>query len=356
MNDAGGNLEQAEQYLREGNKRAAQPLLSEHLRQFPDSAKGWWMMSFAVPDVATQIECVERVLEIAPQNTSAHTRLEKLRGSAHVSPFINPGKESPAGLSGQPSVQPKPVPRKKQNNQVLQYSLLAIMACVAVAILSGVGMLVAQGLSGTPMQQPAPFAAQGTSSYSEISLPPTWTPTALPTLAASLTPPPLMTPLPATPTLYLLQTSVAKAKVGVSRGYYAPDFSLTNINDNSTVSLSNYKGKAVIIFFWATWCRYCKAEMPSIQMLYKTYESQGLMVLGVDVGESASQAKAYKNANSITFPILNDDGNNVAATYQVTAFPTHYFVDPNGVITSINIGGMDYWALTGKVKDMLNIQ
>ena len=356
MNDTGGNLlKQAEGYLREGKKQSALPLLAEHLRQFPDSAKGWWMMSFAAPDSATQIECVERVLEIAPNNTPARTRLEKLRGSVKVSPFLDTGAEIPAASSLQQHPA-QPAPRKKQNNQILQYSLLAVMVCVAVAVLGFTGMLLVSGLGAAPMQQPAPPVAQGTSSYSEISLPPTWTPTASPTLAASLTPPPLMTSLPATPTLYLLQTSVAKAKVGVARGYYAPDFSLTDVGDNTSVSLSNYKGKGVIVFFWATWCRYCNAEMPSMEMLYKTYQSQGLMVLGVDVGESASQGRAYKNSNSITFPILNDSGNNVAATYQVTGFPTHYFIDPNGVITSINIGSMDYWALTEKVKGMLNIQ
>lgn len=356
MNDTGGNLlKQAEQYLREGKKQSALSALAEYLRQNPNSAKGWWLMSFAAPDSATQIECVERVLGLAPNNVSAHTRLEKLKGSARVSPFVDNSAEIPASGSSRPSLQQRPA-RKKQNNQMLQYGVLAVMACVAAGILGFAGMFIAQGLSGTPMQQPAAPVVQGTSSYSEISLPPTWTPTALPTLAASLTPPPLMTSQPATPTLYLLQTSVAKAKVGVGRGYYAPDFSLTNVNDNATVNLYDYKGKAVIVFFWATWCRYCKAEMPAIQMLYETYESQGLVVLGVDVGESASQARAYKSANSITFPILNDAGNNVAATYQVTAFPTHYFIDPNGVITSINIGGMDYWALTGKVKGMLNIQ
>jgi peroxiredoxin len=353
MNDSGDSLlKQAEQHLRMGNKRAALSLLTEYLHQFPNSAKGWWMMSFAVPNQATQIECLERVLELSPNSASALARLQKLKDSTGVSPFIETGNAKLQPSSEQKPSQPKL--RGRQNNQILQYSVLGVMICVAASVLGFAGMLLFNGRGSVPMQ--AAPVAQGTSSYSEISLPPTWTPTASPTLAASLTPPPLMTSLPATPTLYLLQTSVAKAKVGVSRGYYAPDFSLTSVSDNRTVSLYDFKGKGVIVFFWATWCRYCNAEMPAMQMLYETYESQGLMVLGVDVGESASKGRAYKEKNSITFPILNDAGNNVAATYQVTGFPTHYFIDPNGVITSINIGGMDYWALAEKVKGMLNIQ
>ena len=362
MNNLGdGLIKQAEQQLRLGNKKAALPLLTEYLNEYPNSAKGWWLMSFAVPDTATQIECVERVLELAPNSASVLSRLQKLKGHEHVSPFITKDEEEKSlPDSNRPAPPPKPVnsqakPRDKQNIQIFQYGLLAIMVCVAVAAFGFAGMMFLRGTAASDPMQSAP-AAQGTNSYSEISLPPTWTPTASPTLSASLTPPPLMTSLPVTPTLYLLQTSVAKAKVGVGRGYYAPDFSLTNINDNRTVSLYDFKGKGVIVFFWATWCQYCNAEMPSMEMLYKTYQSQGLVVLGVDVGENASLGRAYKDKNSITFPILNDSGNNVAATYQVTGFPTHYFIDPNGVITSINIGSMDYWSLTSKVKEMLNIQ
>jgi peroxiredoxin len=158
------------------------------------------------------------------------------------------------------------------------------------------------------------------------------------------------------PTLAVPPTSsVPRSRIGPYNGYYAPDFRLKNINGNVTTSLSDYEGQAVIIFFWATWCPYCKAEMPAMQMVYDAYKDKGLTVLAVDVGENASLGGSYRDAHALTFPILNDAGNDVASTYKVTAYPSHFFVDPSGVISSVTIGGLDYWALANKVKGMLNL-
>jgi peroxiredoxin len=150
-------------------------------------------------------------------------------------------------------------------------------------------------------------------------------------------------------------SSVPRSQIGPRNGYYAPNFSLNNVNTNATTSLSDYEGQAVIIFFWATWCPYCKAEMPSIEMIYKAYADKGLTVLAVDVAEDASMARKYRDAHSLTFPILDDAGRDVSSKYEVTAFPTFFFVDPSGVISFINIGSVGYWGIDNKVKTMLGL-
>ena len=174
MNNSGeGLIKQVEQQLRLGNKKAALSLLTEYLNEYPNSAKGWWLMSFSVSDTATQIECVERVLELAPNSASVISRLQKLKGSEHVSPFITKDEETKSlPNSNRPAPPPQSVnsqakPRNKQNIQIFQYGLLAVMVCVAVVAFGFAGMMFLSGTASTPMQS-AP-AAKGTSPYSEIS-------------------------------------------------------------------------------------------------------------------------------------------------------------------------------------------
>ncbi|MDO9300782.1 MAG: redoxin domain-containing protein [Anaerolineales bacterium] len=362
------NLQYAEQLLREGRKQEARTVLAEYVRGHPSSTRGWWMLSFALTDPKQQIECVERVLRLDSNYTPAHARLEKLKGNVFVQPSVSPFVDStpsqPAIVSDQPAKQ-NPLPsasqnpalRKKTNNLVLQYAALAVMACVAMGALGFAAVMIVQGNSSVPMQS-AP-AVQPTA-ITPLSLPPTWTPTTTATLIATQTLSPKNTPLVmttlATPTLYVLPTiPIPKSQIAPVKGSYAPDFSLTNVNGNQKVKLSNYGGKAVIIFFWATWCQYCKAEMSSMKLIYQAYESQGLVVLAVDVGESAGLARKYSEGNSLTFPVLNDAGSDVSSKYRVTAFPTHFFINPSGIVTSVNVGAMDYLGLNTKVRAMLNL-
>lgn len=345
MNLSGGDpLVLAEKYMREGNRLAALPLLMEYVRRHPDSARAWWMLSFAYTDPQEQLQCVDEVLRLTLDNAAAQARREKILTRL-------------SGNAASPSAQKvQAAPRRSASKKMMgmQFAVLGVMALVVIGIVGVAAVMFLRGVA-SPINMAQPQVPQP-SGYSEISLPPTWTPTITETPSASQTPLPVLSTLAVSPTsVSVLQTSVAIGKVGPIRGYLAPDFSLVNVSDNSTVSLSNYRGKAVIVFFWATWCQFCNREMPSLQMVYETYKDDGLVVLAVDVGESASKARNYKDANRLTFPVLDDSGNGVASTYRVTGFPTHYFVDPSGVITRINIGGMDYWALTGEVKSLLNL-
>ena len=96
-------------------------------------------------------------------------------------------------------------------------------------------------------------------------------------------------------------------------------------------------------------------EMPEVQKIYQAYKNQGFVVLAVDVGESAGRARKYRDAHSLTFPILNDDNSDVSSKYHVTGFPTHFFVDPSGVIASVNVGTLNYAGLNTMVRAMLNL-
>ena len=123
------------------------------------------------------------------------------------------------------------------------------------------------------------------------------------------------------------------------RGKVAPAFSLTTL-DGKKVSLSDYKGKAVLVNFWATWCGPCRVEMPWFQEFQKQYADQGLVILGlvddVDAGKDAITKVAQKTG--VTYPILLTDGKVQKAYGGVDVLPMSFYVGRNGVIVEETAG------------------
>lgn len=125
----------------------------------------------------------------------------------------------------------------------------------------------------------------------------------------------------------------------IAVGKEAPNFTLRNL-DGEEVSLKDYRGKIVLINFWATWCKYCDKEMPDLQKLND--ENEDLVVLAVDVRESKSTVEEYIKKGGYTFPVLLDEKGNVSTTYLVSAFPTSYFIDKEGILLGGVPGMMTY--------------
>ena len=119
----------------------------------------------------------------------------------------------------------------------------------------------------------------------------------------------------------------------------APDFTLLNLNDEE-VSLSDYRGKYVLINFWATWCGFCDMEMPDLQKLDD--ENDDWVVLAVDVMEDKSIVEDYINEGGYDFEVVLDTEGEVVSTYLVSGFPTSYFVDPEGFLLGYYPGMMTY--------------
>ncbi len=110
----------------------------------------------------------------------------------------------------------------------------------------------------------------------------------------------------------------------------APDFTLKDI-DGKTVKLSDYKGKIVILNFWAVWCKYCLIEMPDFNELDKQLaEENNAVILAVDVQESEATVKKYLNSNNIGLKVLMDTDGAVSQTYGVSGFPTTFFINKDG--------------------------
>jgi peroxiredoxin len=117
----------------------------------------------------------------------------------------------------------------------------------------------------------------------------------------------------------------------------APDFTLTN-RQGQAVSLSELRGKVVLINFWATWCGPCRTEMPLLEALYKRYEALGFELLGVNVEENSVNADAFLRESPVTFPILYDPKNQVSQLFEVAAMPSTVLVDREGNVRFLHHG------------------
>jgi len=122
-------------------------------------------------------------------------------------------------------------------------------------------------------------------------------------------------------------------------GFLAPDFTLTT-TDNDRVQLSSLRGKPVILNFWATWCPPCRAEMPALEELWQQHDRGDVLVLGIDQGESAVTVEQFaRGVVGTTFPLLLDTKREIGVEYGVRAFPTTFFIDAQGRIQEIKVGG-----------------
>lgn len=118
----------------------------------------------------------------------------------------------------------------------------------------------------------------------------------------------------------------------------APDFTLQTF-DRKPLALSDFKGKIVILNFWASWCTPCKQEMPSLERAWKEFGERGVVVLGIDVSDDPEDAVAFMKALQITYPIVYDPEQARMNAYQVTALPTTFFIDTQMRIRGRFVGG-----------------
>ena len=122
---------------------------------------------------------------------------------------------------------------------------------------------------------------------------------------------------------------------------YAPDFTLKDTK-NKPVTLKTYQGKMVLLYFWTTWCPSCRQEMPSLIELYDTFNNEGLVVLGINVGQRNDIVKKYMEAKKITFPLLCDTDGSVEKQYRVGAHPTHFLIDKQGKMMGRALGARNW--------------
>lgn len=125
--------------------------------------------------------------------------------------------------------------------------------------------------------------------------------------------------------------------VGPEVDMYAPDFTLPG-TDGQNVTLSDFRGRIVMVIFWQSDCKACSSEMPHIQAVFQRWSDEELAILAVSVRESANKVRSFAESQGLTFPILLDSEGVVDELYQPPVFPTAFFVDAQGIIREVKEG------------------
>lgn len=139
------------------------------------------------------------------------------------------------------------------------------------------------------------------------------------------------------------------------QGFPAPDFELSTPSGES-IRLSDLKGQAVLVNLWATWCPPCRAEMPAIEKVYNEYRDQGFVVLAINMTyqDDPGRVPSFVGEYGLTFPILMDTRGTVGEDYQLRSLPSSYFIDREGIIREVVIGGpMAEALLRTRVEEIL---
>jgi peroxiredoxin len=129
----------------------------------------------------------------------------------------------------------------------------------------------------------------------------------------------------------------------------APRFTARTL-DGGTVALADYRGKLVVLNFWASWCGPCRSEMPAIEAASSRYKDAGVVFLGVNVQESTATVAAFVDEFRLSFPILLDPNGTVSAIYRVRSLPTTFFIDRDGVLREQFTGEMNASVIDRRVR------
>jgi peroxiredoxin len=147
-------------------------------------------------------------------------------------------------------------------------------------------------------------------------------------------------------------TRTAEHKI-IGVGDRAPEVRLQSV-DGKTMSLADYRGKVVLVHFWATWCPPCVEEIPTLERFYQQVVGTDIEVLAVSVDDSADVLKSFLDKNKVHFPVLRDPGGTVAGSYGTLKFPETYIIGRDGMVRYKVIGPMD-WSVRTNVETVRSL-
>lgn len=152
--------------------------------------------------------------------------------------------------------------------------------------------------------------------------------------------------------LGLLAWGMIKSQKGPVDSGAAPDFTLTGFN-GQTVTLSDLRGKVVIINFWASWCPPCREEAAYLEQTWRKYKDQSVVFIGVDYVDTEKEALAYIAEFDITYINGPDIGTRIAQAYNIQGVPETYYVARDGTLRGMHIGPLSSPILDKKIDELL---
>jgi cytochrome c biogenesis protein CcmG/thiol:disulfide interchange protein DsbE len=152
--------------------------------------------------------------------------------------------------------------------------------------------------------------------------------------------------------LGLMGWGIVQAASGPLDAGIAPDFTLTTFR-GETVTLSELRGRVVVINFWASWCPPCREEAAYLERTWRKYRDRGVVFIGVDYADTRKEALAYIAEFDITYPNGPDIGTRISRAYRIRGVPETFFVDKRGQLRGMHIGPLKPPELDQKIEELL---
>lgn len=124
-------------------------------------------------------------------------------------------------------------------------------------------------------------------------------------------------------------------------GESAPAFTAPSLTSNSNVKLSAYRGKVVLVDFWASWCPPCRESLPQFENLRQELAGSPFEVVAINVDENPDDGRQFLSTHPVTYPVVMDKDGKIPEKYEVPGMPTSYLLDKNGVVQYVHVAFKD---------------
>ena len=141
-------------------------------------------------------------------------------------------------------------------------------------------------------------------------------------------------------------------KANINIGSTAPAFQTSRIDGAAEQFPAAYAGKALVVRFWADWCKFCEGEMKAIEPVYRANQGK-LQVLAINAGQDKATIKAFMAKIGVSYPALLDENSAIARSYGVVGLPTTFFIDGQGIVRGKIVGEADEVTFARHVQELL---